>query len=148
MMLMQGSIFLQQLQNIPQPDKTTVYRLVAHNSGGSSHQDATVTVTKNPTLANCRRVGFIDATTTYFFGWTLTGLPQPTVTYSFSGGQSGTTNPDHLSQGSNNYTWTTSGQPNNYGLRITFANPNAQSLVLTATNASGTATCTISNINN
>ena len=135
------------LPNVQQPLQTTSYRLFAQNLEGASHRDTTVTVTKNPTLTNCRRVGFIDSTTTYFFGWTLTGLPRPTVTYSFSGGQSGTTNPDHLSQGSNPYTWTTSGQPGNYGLRIQFANPNAQSLVLTATNASGTATCTISNIN-
>ena len=144
-----GSNISTDLPNVVQPQSTTTYRLFASNSGGHSHRDTTVTVTKNPTITNCRRVGYIDSTKTYFFGWTLTGLPQPTVTYSFSGGQSGTASASHLSQGSNPYTWYTSaGSPVNYGLRITFANSNAQSLTLTATNASGSSTCTISNINN
>ena len=130
------------LPNIPQPQSTTTYRLIASNSGGHSHRDTTVTVTKNPTLTNCRRTGYIDATTQYQFGFTLTGLPRPTVTYVFSGGQQGTVSDRHLVQGSNPYTWTSS------GWQIVFANANAQSLTLTATNASGSSTCTISNINN
>ena len=138
-----GSSISTTLPNIAQPQKTTTYRLVARNSGGSSSRDATVTVTKNPTLANCRRTGYIDSTSVYYFGFDVTGLPQPVVTYRFSGGQQGTVYSGHFSQGSNPYTWSVSGTD----WRIQFANANAQSLTLTATNGSGTATCTISNIN-
>ena len=133
--------------NIPQPQKTTTYRLVASNSGGASHQDATVTVTKNPTLASCRRTNYIPArpgisSPQYTFGALLTGLPRPVVTYRFSGGQTGTIPTGHFRQGANTYTW------NIQDWRITFATDANQSLTLTATNSSGTATCTIANINN
>ena len=130
--------------NILQPNQTTTYRLIASNGSSQSHKDTTVTVTKNPTLTNCRRTGYIDATTTYYFAFTLTGLPRPTVTYAFSGGQQGTFVSRHFVQGSNPYTWNVPER----AWRITFANSNAQSLTLTATNASGTATCRIANINN
>ena len=132
------------LPNILQPQQTTTYRLFATNSGGSSHRDTTVTVTKNPTLTNCRRIGSITRPgfTNYTFGFTLTGLPRPTVTYVFSGGQTGTVSTSHYQQGSNPYTWTASNWV------VTMPNANAQSLVLTARNSSGTATCTLSNINN
>ena len=138
-----GSNINTTIPNIQQPDKTTSYRLFVHNGAGASHKDATVTVTKNPTLASCRRTNVITRTgfATYTFGFTLTGLPRPVVTYRFSGGQQGTVSDTHLTQGSNSYTWTSS------GWQITFANANAQSLTLTATNASGSSTCTISNIN-
>ena len=131
------------LSNIPQPFQTTSYRLFVHNGAGASHKDTTITVTKNPTLANCRRTGYIDSTTTYYFAFTTTGLPQPTITYRFSGGQQGTVSARHLVQGSNPYTWNVPDR----AWRITFANANAQSLTLTATNSSGSTTCTISNIN-
>ena len=132
------------LPNILQPQQTTTYRLFATNSGGSSHRDTTVTVTKNPTLTNCRRIGSITRPgfTNYTFGFTLTGLPRPTVTYVFSGGQTGTVSTSHYQQGSNPYTWTASNWV------VTMPNANAQSLVLTARNASGSTTCTLSNINN
>ena len=130
------------LSNILQPNQTTTYRLFVHNEAGASHKDTTITVTKNPGLANCRRTGVINRTHTYFFGFTLTGLPRPTVTYAFSGGQTGTVSPTHLTQGANPYTWTST------GWQIVFANSNAQSLTLTATNSSGSTTCTIANINN
>ena len=45
----------QTLPNITQPLRTETYRLIATNTDGNSHRDATVTVTKNPTLTNCRR---------------------------------------------------------------------------------------------
>ena len=131
------------VSNIPQPNRTTTYRLLVHNGAGNAHKDTTIVVTKNPTLSNCRRTGYIDATTTYFFGFTVTGLPQPTVTYRFSGGQQGTVSSRHFVQGSNPYTWTVSGR----AWQIDFANANAQSLTLTATNSSGSTTCSISNIN-
>ena len=129
------------VSNIPQPNQTTTYRLFVHNTGGGSHKDTTITVTKNPTLANCRRTGVITRTNTYFFGFILTGLPRPTVTYAFSGGQTGTVSDTHLTQGANPYTWTSS------GWQIIFPNSNAQSLTLTATNSSGSVTCRIANIN-
>ena len=131
------------IPNIVQPQQTTSYRLFVHNTAGTAHKDATVTVTKNPTLANCRRTNVINRTgfSTYTFGFTLTGLPRPVVTYSFSGGQTGNVNTSHYNQSGNPYTWDIR------GWNITFSGPNAQSLTLTATNASGTATCTISNIN-
>ena len=139
-----GSNISTTLPNITQPQQTTTYRLIAHNSGGASHSDTTVTVTKNPTLANCRRTNVISRVgfTTYTFGFTLTGLPRPVVTFSFSGGRTGTVPPEHYTQGANPYTWTIS------NWSITMPNSNAQSLTLTATNASGTATCNLSNINN
>ena len=130
------------LPNITQPQQTTSYRLLATNAGGSSHKDATVTVTKNPTLANCRRTGFNNQGFLYQFGFTLTGLPQPVVTYAFSGGQTGTVPTSHFTQGSNPYTW------NIDGWRVTMPNANAQSLTLTATNSSGNTTCRIANISN
>ncbi len=129
------------LPNISQPLKPTTYRLVARNSGGASHSDATVTVTKNPTLTNCRRTGFVDATTLYTFGMTFTGLPRPLITYVFSGGQQGTINERHYTQGANPYTWSFT------DFRVTMATPQAQSVVFTATNSQGTATCRIGNIN-
>ena len=129
------------LSNILQPNQTTTYRLFVHNEAGASHKDTTITVTKNPTLANCRRTGVINSTHTYFFGFTLTGLPRPVVTYRFSGGQTGTVSATHLTQGANPYTWTSS------GWQVIFPNSNAQSLILTATNASGSVTCRIANIN-
>ena len=135
----------QTLPNITQPLQTTTYRLIATNTDGNSHRDATVTVTKNPTLTNCRRTNYIDATTLYEFAFNLTGLPRPSVRYVFTqnniAGQQGQVPYNHYAQGSNPYTW------NVTGWRINFANSNARSLVLTATNSSGSATCTIGNIN-
>ena len=129
------------LPNITQPQSTTTYRLFARNDEGASHKDTTVTVTKNPTLANCRRTGFNNQGFLYSFGFTLTGLPRPVVTYRFSGGQQGTVNVRHYSQGSNPYTWTID------GWRVTMPSAANQSLTLTATNGSGTTTCSIGNIN-
>ena len=129
------------MPNIPQPNQTTLYRLIASNGNGLSHKEATVTVTKNPTLTNCRRTGFNNLGFLYQFGFTLTGLPRPTVTYAFSGGKTGTVSNSHYTQGSNPYTWTID------GWRVNFANDNNQSLTLTATNNSGSVTCRINNIN-
>ena len=129
--------------NINRPNKSTNYRLVARNAGGASHRDITLTITKNPTLSGLRRVGSLSRPgfTNYTFSFTTTGLPQPVVTYSFSGGQSGTVPVVHFRQGANPYTW------NIINWQITMPNANAQSLTLTATNASGTATARMANIN-
>ena len=129
--------------NIERPDGPTPYRLVARNSGGASHRDTTLTITKNPTLSGLRRIGSLSRPgfTNYTFGFTLTGLPQPTVTYRFSGGQTGTVPTVHLRQGDNAYTW------NVINWQVTMPNANAQSLTLTATNASGSVTASLANIN-
>ena len=131
------------IPNIERPNKSQIYRLQARNSGGSSHRDITLTITKNPTIASLRRTNIISRTgfARYTFAMTITGLPQPTLTYRFSGGQTGTIPTSHYSQGANDYTWNVS------GWSITFANANAQSLVVTASNSSGSVTATLSNIN-
>ena len=133
----------QSLPNILQPNKPTTYRLIARNDEGSAHKDFTVNVTKNPRITNLRRIGSVSRTgfTTYTFGFTLEGLPRPSVGYVFGGGQTGTVNPSHFVQGSNPYTWTV----NNW--QITMPNANAQTLVLTATNSSGSSTARMANIN-
>ena len=131
------------VSNIERPDGPTNYRLVARNSGGASHKDTLLTITKNPTLSGLRRIGSLSRPgfTNYTFGFTLTGLPRPVVTYRFSGGQTGTVPTVHLRQGNNAYTW----QVINW--QITMPNSNAQSLTLTATNASGSVTARLENIN-
>ena len=135
----------QTLPNIAQPLRTETYRLIATNTDGNSHRDATVTVTKNPTLTNCRRTNYIDATTLYEFAFNLTGLPRPSVRYVFTqnsiAGQQGQVPYNHYAQGSNPYTF------NVTGWRINFANSNARSLRLTASNSSGSSSCVINNIN-
>lgn len=137
-----GANISQSLPNIPQPQKTTTYRLLARNGGGSSHSETTVTVTKNPTLANCRRISFSQQGFQYDFGFTLTGLPRPVVTYSFSGGITGTIANNLLIQGANPYTWSV----NNF--RVNMPSAANQSLTIMATNASGSVTCSLVNINN
>ena len=119
---------------IDQPQATQTYRLVARNDGGASHKDATVTVTKNPTIANCSRTGFLSRTgfANYTFTATVTGLPRPSVAYSFSGGRTGTIPNSHFTQGANPYTWTIT------NWTLTFPNANQQTLTLTATNSSDT----------
>ena len=131
------------LPNITQPQATTTYRLIARNTTGASHRDTTVTVTRNPGLSSCRRTNVIARVgfTNYTFAFTVVGLPMPTVTYRFSGGRQGTVTAGHCSQGANLSTWNCS------GWNVTMPNSNAQSLILTATNTSGTNTCTLSNIN-
>ena len=129
------------LPNIAQPNRPTTYRLFARNDNGQTSRDVSIDVTKNPVITNLRRTGYIDATTLYEFGFTVQGLPRPTVTYAFSGGQQGTVNSIHFRQGANPYTWNVS------QWRINFANANAQSLVLTATNSSGSVTARLGNIN-
>ena len=128
--------------SVARPDSPTTYRVIASNAGGSAHRDAIVSVTKNPTLASCRRVGFNQVGRLYTFGLTMTGLPRPTLTYSFSRGPSGTIVHNLILPGSNDYTYIV----NNF--RETLADTRPQSLTFTATNASGSATCRIDDITN
>ena len=137
-----GGGLIQTIRNIDRPNQTTDYRLLATNAGGASHRDLQFVVTKDATISGCRRTGFNNQTFLYQFTATVTGLPRPIVTYSFSGGRTGTIDARHFQQGSNPYTWTI----NNW--RVNFANANIQSLVLTSRNSSATNTCQIANINN
>ena len=128
-----------------QPQQPTTYRLVCQNAVGSISRDVEVDVTKNPTIASLRRTGFLrhilgGGTSTYEFGATITGLPMPTLRYQFSSGEQGAINPRHLRQGANPYTWT-------LDWSIVLNSDAARRLTITATNASGTATSTIANIN-
>ena len=131
--------------SVAQPNQPTNYRLVASNVGGSSHSDLSVDVTKNPTLANLRRTNVIHRAgfSTYYFGFTVTGLPRPTVTFDFSAHTevNNQVSFSHFTLGSNPYTWEIS------NWAVTFPNANARSLTITATNDSGTATESLSNIN-
>ena len=137
-----GGGLIQTIRNIDRPNQTTDYRLLATNGGGASHRDIQFVVTKDATISGCRRTGFNNQTFLYQFTATVTGLPRPVVTYSFSGGRTGTIDARHFQQGSNPYTWTIT------NWRVNFANANPQSLTLTATNSSSTNTCRLANINN
>ena len=137
---------ISEVVNAPTPNQSsTTYRVIAKNSGGASHKDLSVTATKDPTIANLRRTRYIApipgySPAQYTFGMTITGLPRPTATYTFSGGQNGTIDARHFTQGANPYTWTVN-------FPQSFATVTAQSLTVTVTNASGSANARIANIN-
>ena len=128
-----------------QPQQPTTYRLVAQNATGATHRDTSVDVTKNPTIASLRRSGFQQipgggGSANYRFAMTVTGLPRPSLSYRFGNGQQGAVSARRFTQGANPYTWSVE-------FLVTRANANADSLVMTATNASGTVTSTLANIN-
>ena len=128
-----------------QPQQPTTYRLVSQNATGAVHRDVAIDVTKNPTIANFRRSGFQQipgggGSANYRFSATITGLPRPSLGWRFGNGQAGNVSARHFVQGANPYTWTIE-------FLVTRANANADSLVLTATNASGSVTATLANIN-
>ena len=139
-----GSNINTTVPNIPQPNQSTGYRLVAWNEGGASHQDLNLEVTKNPTITNLRRTNFIPARAgfsgaQFTFEAVITGLPRPSVVYLFGTGETATLPASDFSQGSNPYTW-------NLRFTVTRANANTTSLRLTATNNSGTAQLSLSSI--
>lgn len=147
-----GGNISQTLPNIPQPTQTTTYRLIAMNTGGSSHEDTTITVTQNPVITNLRRTGFIDphdgsSGGNYKFEFQLKGTPQPVITWTFGNGQTSQRNNDDI------FLTPVSGQVNTWnvlfggtaGIRIS---TNTTSLTVTATNSSGSTTATIANIGN
>lgn len=131
---------MERLSNIPQPTETTVYRLLARNSGGTSHRDIRVDVSQNPVVRNFRRTGFVQNQGNegqFEFQATIVGTPQPALTYRFSNGTQGQITPRHLTTAGQN-TWT-------MRWRIFHSNT-TDSLILTATNSSGAVSATISNI--
>ena len=125
-----------------QPQQPTTYRLVAQNATGAVHRDVSIDVTKNPTIASLRRSGFQQrlGAVTYRFAMTITGLPRPSLSYRFGNGQSGNVSARRFVQGANPYTWSVE-------FLVTRANANADSLVMTAQNASATVTARLANIN-
>ena len=127
-----------------QPNQTTTYRLVSQNATGATHRDVTINVSKNPTIANFRRTGFAQnpsgGSVTYQFEATVGGLPRPVLTYRFTTGEQGTVNVRHFVQGATPDVWTVR-------WTVVLANANARGLTVTATNASGSVTATLANIN-
>ena len=95
------------LPNIPQPNQTTSYRLIARTNAGAAHEDFTIHVTQNPRITNFRRTGYNQspAGNSFVFGATIIGYPQPALSYRFSNGAQGVITPRHLtSSGTNQWT--------------------------------------------
>ena len=137
-----GSNISTTVPNIPQPTENQNYRLLAYNPGGASHKDIQVYVTQNATITNFVRAGFSQApglsAGTFIFTATITGYPQPTLSYRFGSGISGSITTRHLTRAAGTNTWTLRWDIYHAVL--------SDSLVLTATNSSNTVTATISNI--
>ena len=132
---------------VPRPNQTTTYRLIASNSGGSSHQDEVVTVTENPVIQNFRRTGFSQRAdgTRFQFTARITGTPQPVITWRFGNGQQSQRGNDSI------HFTPVAGQVNVWdavwGVGAGIIHPNtSDSLTWTATNSSGSVTANIGNI--
>ena len=125
----------------PQPTQTQAYRLVIRTAGGASHRDASIVVTQNAAISNFRRTAFQQnpgtLSGTFWFAATITGTPQPTLSYRFGNGRQGAITARHLTSSGTNQ-WTL-----NWNIFHSVLN---DSLVLTATNSSNTTTATIANI--
>ena len=139
-----GAGLTETVRNIPRPTQTTTYRLIAYTAGGSSFVDSTVAVTQAPVLSNLRRTNFIPAIAgvsgaQYTFEVTVVGYPQPTMTYNFSTGETGSIT--RLVPFANMVnTWLAT-------FSHTFNNANARSLTVNAQNSRRTAHLTLGNIN-
>ena len=135
---------------LARPARPTTYTLISENSAGRSQRDLTVNVTKNATISNLRRTNYIPpipgvSGAVYYFQADALGMPKPVITYQISGGYNGTVPPRQVqSQGvsSNN-----SGISYIIRFHIALPNANARSLRMTATNAGGSRTETLTNIN-
>ena len=132
--------------NIPRPNQTTTYRLIATSLGGASHTDTEVRVSQAASLTGLARTNFVPGRAgisgpRYTFSGRVSGTPMPTLTYNFSTGETGSISARHIVPFANAVnTW-------QYTLVITLNNANARSLTINATNASRTAHETLSNIN-
>ena len=139
-----GGVGVSETFDTPQPSQTQTYRLVITRDGGTSHSDAVVTITQNPVITNFRRVSFQQApglqAGTFGFRATIVGYPQPTLSYRFGNGRQGAITARHLSPsaGTNEFNF-------NWSIYHTVLN---DSLVLTASNSSGSVSSTISRISN
>ena len=129
------------LPNITQPTQTTTYRLIAHNTGGSNHRDATVTVTQNPALSNCSARGRSGGQAapqgvTVDITCTVKGYPRPVITVN-QGWVASTTPDRHFT--------TVSGQVNTWTWEDSqfYGTSGARTFIVTATNSSGSTTASV-----
>ena len=127
------------LPNIPQPNQTTVYRLIARNNGGASHRDTTVTVTQNPALSACTATGRSGGQgaplgVTVTITCTVRGFPRPVITINQNWQTSQTPDRHFTSSGTNTWTWTDS---------QFYGTSGGRTFRVTATNSSGTATADV-----
>ena len=92
-----GVALSQNLTNVDRPNQTTNYRLVCSNTGGSSHSDAQLTISQNPTVSNLRRTGFrqVDTGGNFQFTARITGYPQPVIDWVWGNGADSQRNNDN-----------------------------------------------------
>ena len=93
-----GAGITQTLSNIDRPNQSTVFRLVSSNTGGSTHRDATLTITQNPRISNLRRTGFrqVDTGGNFQFSARVSGYPQPLIDWVFGNGADSQRNNDNV----------------------------------------------------
>ena len=145
---LRGSPLTGTIPNIPQPTKTTTYRLIARNPAGSSHREVTINVSQNAAISNLRRTGFSQRPDgrRYQFTARVKGYPRPAITWRFSNGTSSQSDNDGI------HFTPVSGQTNTWtiiwgtGAGRLYAGNTTDSFTLTATNSSNSVSSTISNI--
>ena len=136
------------------PRKTQAYRLIVEqqvvdqaglvSGSNTSIRDLTVVVTENPAITSLRRTGFQQgraglSENTFVFEATIKGYPQPILSYRFGSGQSGSISAGHLTP--------VAGQFNTWNMAFRVVHPTLNdSLIVTATNSSGSVSSTIGNI--
>lgn len=125
---------------IAQPMLPTDYQLVARNAGGRSAAIAHCDVNKSPQVRDLSRVYIpnpLGGSFTYRYTVTVEGLPQPTLAFRFSTGETGNVSASHFrASGTTGRIWTVV-------FSHTFATSAARSLTVTATNSSGNASATL-----
>ena len=127
------------LPNIPQPNQTTTYRLIARNDTGASHRDAQVVVTQNPVLANLQALGAgtgpgAPGGANIQISGRVTGYPRPSITINqnFNNGQA--LSDRHFSP--------VAGQVNTWDFSLSwfYGTSGRRAFVVTAQNSSGQVT--------
>ena len=144
-----GANISETVSNIERPSQSQTYRLLATNAGGAAHSDTVLTITQDATISNFRRSGFAQTPGTqsgrFQFSARITGYPRPAIRYRFGNGQQSQRDNQGVAFSP------VAGQQNAWdiviggGAGITHA-VLSDSIVLTATNSSGSATATIANI--
>ena len=145
---LRGSPLTGTIPNIPQPTKTTTYRLIARNPAGSSHREVTINVSQNAVISNLRRTGFSQRPDgrRYQFTARVKGYPRPAITWRFSNGTSSQSDNDGI------HFTPVSGQTNTWdvvwgqGAGRLYAGGTTDSFTMTATNSSNSVSSSISNI--
>ena len=135
---------------IARPARPTTYTLISENSAGRTQRDLLVNVTYNASIGTPRRTNYIPpipgvSGAIYYFWVEILGMPKPVVTYWFTGGIQGTLDPRLI----RNYGLISNNNGFGYhaDFHIAFPNANARLLRMTATNAGGSVTSTLTNIN-